>query len=233
MEYKNIIKGKFISRPNRFIAMVEANGEIAECHVKNTGRCRELLIPGTTVYMEDFAGRMGSRRLRYSLICVEKGSRLINMDSQAPNAVVREALQNEAILLPGMDTLKIIAPEKTYGSSRLDFYIEDISGRCGFAEVKGVTLEADSVAMFPDAPTERGIRHIEELCRAAAQGFNAYIIFVIQMQGIDVFTPNYKTHADFGNALKKAAETGVHILCYDCHVEPDSIAVGSPVNFRL
>lgn len=233
MEYKNIVKGKFISRPNRFIAMVEANGEITQCHVRNTGRCRELLIPGAAVYMEDFAGRMGSRKLRYSLVCVEKGNRLINMDSQAPNAVVREALQNETILLPGMNTLKTIVPEKTYGSSRLDFYIEDISGICGFAEVKGVTLEADSVAMFPDAPTERGIRHIEELCRAAAQGFNAYIIFVIQMQGIDMFTPNYKTHADFGNALKKASEAGVHILCYDCHVEPDSIAVKSPVNFRL
>ena len=233
MEYKNIVKGKFISRPNRFIARVEVGGQIAECHVKNTGRCRELLLPGTTVYMEDFAGRMGSRRLRYSLICVIKGSRLINMDSQAPNAVIREALQNEKILLPGMDRLKTIAPEKTYGSSRLDFYLEDISESCGFAEVKGVPLEANGTAMFPDAPTERGIRHIEELCRAAAQGFNAYIIFVIQMQGIDMFAPNYKTHAAFGDALKKASKAGVHILCYDCIVTYDSIAVRSPVNFIL
>ena len=137
MEYKNIVKGKFISRPNRFIAEVEINGETVRCHVKNTGRCRELLIPGTDVYMEDFAGRMRSRKLRYSLIAVMKGSRLINMDSQAPNKVIAEALKSGAIRLPEMNSLRVIKAEKTYGSSRLDFYVDDICGRHGFIEVKG------------------------------------------------------------------------------------------------
>ena len=168
MEYKNIVKGKFISRPNRFIAEVEINGETVRCHVKNTGRCRELLIPGTDVYMEDFAGRMRSRRLRYSLIAVTKGNTLINMDSQAPNKVIAEALHSGTIQLPEMSELKAIKAEKTYGSSRLDFYVEDICGRKGFIEVKGVTLEEDGIAMFPDAPTERGVRHTEELCKAVS-----------------------------------------------------------------
>ena len=233
MEYKNIVKGKFISRPNRFIAEVEINGETVRCHVKNTGRCRELLIPGADVYLEDFAGRMGSRRLRYSLIAVMKGSRLINMDSQAPNKVVAEALHSGTIQLPEMSELKAIKAEKTYGSSRLDFYVEGICGRKGFIEVKGVTLEEDGIAMFPDAPTERGVRHIEELCKAVSEGFCAYIVFVIQMKGIELFTPNYRTHAAFGESLKKASACGVHILCFDCLVTPDSITAGNPVKLRL
>lgn len=233
MKYKNIVKGKFISRPNRFIAEVEIDGETARCHVKNTGRCRELLLPGADVYVEDFAGRMGNRRLRYSLITVRKGNRLINMDSQAPNKVVAEALHYGAIQLPEMSELKEIKSEKTYSSSRLDFYVEDTCGRQGFIEVKGVTLEEDGIAMFPDAPTERGVRHIEELCRAVSEGFCAYIVFVIQMQGISLFTPNYITHAAFGEALKKASACGVHILCLDCPVTPDSITAGNPVAFRL
>lgn len=233
MEYKNIVKGKFISRPNRFIAEVEINGETVRCHVKNTGRCRELLIPGADVYLEDFDGRMGSRKLRYSLIAVRKGNTLINMDSQAPNKVVAEALHCGAIQLPGMNELKIIKAEKTCGSSRLDFYVEDICCRKGFIEVKGVTLEENGIAMFPDAPTERGLRHIEELCRAVSEGFCGYILFVIQMQGVSLFTPNYRTHAAFGEALKKAAFCGVHILCTDCIVTPDSITAGNPVKLRL
>ena len=224
MEYKNIVKGKFISRPNRFIAEVEINGETVRCHVKNTGRCKELLIPGTDVYMEDFAGRMRSRRLRYSLIAVTKGNTLINMDSQAPNKVVAEALHSDTIQLPEMSELKAIKAEKTYGSSRLDFYVEDICG---------VTLEEDGIAMFPDAPTERGVRHIEELCKAVSEGFCAYIVFVIQMKGIELFTPNYRTHAAFGESLKKASACGVHILCFDCLVTPGSITAGNPVKLRL
>ncbi len=233
MEYKNIVKGKFISRPNRFVAEVEINGEIFSAHVKNTGRCRELLIPGAVVYLEDFSGRMGSRRLRYSLICVMKGNTLVNMDSQAPNKVVREALQSGALRLPGMGALRTVKAEIPYGISRLDFYAEDKDGKRGLVEVKGVTLEKDGTAMFPDAPTERGVRHIEELCRAASEGYCAVIVFVIQMQGISLFTPNYKTHPAFGEALRKADSCGVHILCFDCLVTPGSIIAGNPVDFRL
>lgn len=233
MEYKNIVKGKFISRPNRFVAEVEIDGKAVTAHVKNTGRCRELLIPGAVVYLEDFSGRMGSRRLRYSLICVMKGNTLVNMDSQTPNKVVREALQSGVIRLPEMSRPEIIKAEKSYGDSRLDFYAEDKDGKRGLVEVKGVTLEKDGTAMFPDAPTERGIRHIEELCKAVSEGYCAYIVFVIQLQGISIFTPNYETHPAFGEALKKAVACGVHILCFDCLVKPDSISAGSPVDFRL
>ncbi len=233
MEYKNIVKGKFISRPNRFVAQVETNGETVLCHVKNTGRCKELLIPGVTVYMEDFSGRMGNRKLQYSLICVAKEKNLVNIDSQAPNKVVSEALQSGAILLPGMNSLEIIKGEHVYGNSRLDFYTEDVCGQKGLVEVKGVTLEKNGTAMFPDAPTQRGLRHVEELCKAASCGYQSYIIFVIQMSGVSLFMPNYKTHPSFGEALKKAASCGVHILCYDCLVTPDSIAVYSPIDYRL
>lgn len=233
MKYKNIVKGKFISRPNRFVAEVEINGEAVSAHVKNTGRCRELLIPGAVVYLEDFSGRMGSRRLRYSLICVMKGDTIVNMDSQAPNRVVREALQSGAVRLPEMGVLRKIKAETPYGSSRLDFYAEDRDGKKALVEVKGVTLEKNGTAMFPDAPTERGVRHIEELCKAASEGYCAVIIFVIQMQGISLFTPNCETHPEFGEALHKAASCGVHILCFDCLVTPDSITAGSPVDFRL
>ena len=233
MEYKNIVKGKFISRPSRFIAEVKINGETALCHVRNTGRCKELLITGADVYMEDFAGRMGNRRLRYSLIAVIKGNMLINMDSQAPNKVVAEAFQSGVIRLPEMSELRVIKAEKAYGSSRLDFYVENTCGRKGFIEVKGVTLEENGIAMFPDAPTERGVRHIEELCRAVSEGFCAYIVFVIQMKGVSLFTPNYRTHAAFGEALKKASACGVHILCCDCLVTPGSISAGVPVKLRL
>ena len=233
MEYKNIVKGKFISRPNRFVAEIEINGEAVSAHVKNTGRCRELLVPGAVVYLEDFSGRMGSRRLRYSLICVMKGNTLVNMDSQSPNKVVREALQSGAVRLPEMGVLRKIKAETPYGSSRLDFYAEDKDGKRGLVEVKGVTLEKNGTAMFPDAPTERGVRHIEELCKAASEGYCAVIIFVIQMEGVSLFTPNCETHPAFGEALKKAVAAGVHILCFDCIVAPDSITCGNPVDFRL
>ena len=233
MRYSSIKDAIFLARPNRFVAQVLLDGQELTVHVKNTGRCKELLIPGTDVYMEDFAGRMRSRRLRYSLIAVTKGNTLINMDSQAPNKVVAEALHSGTIQLPEMSELKAIKAEKTYGSSRLDFYVEDICGRQGFIEVKGVTLEEDGIAMFPDAPTERGVRHTEELCKAVSEGFCAYIVFVIQMKGIELFTPNYRTHAAFGESLKKASACGVHILCFDCLVTPGSITAGNPVKLRL
>ena len=153
MKYEKIVPARFISRPNRFVAIVNHNGNEISVHVKNTGRCRELLVPDSVVYLEDFSYRQGKRKLLYDLIAVRKGDLLINMDSQAPNKVVREALENGSIKLSGMSELTIIRPEKVYGDSRFDFYIEDKNGEKGFVEVKGVTLESDGIASFPDAPT--------------------------------------------------------------------------------
>lgn len=233
MKYLKICEGIFIERPNRFVALVDVGGERQRVHVKNTGRCRELLVAGAIVYLEDFYGRMGSRKLRYSLVGVRKGNLLINMDSQAPNQVVKEALLDQRLRLPGMETLSLVKGEKTYGSSRLDFYAEDEAGQRAFLEVKGVTLEENGVVSFPDAPTERGIKHIEELIRAGEDGFRAYILFVIQMKGIDVFRPNDRTHPQFGQALRKARDKGVRILAYDCTVSEDSMELSEPVWVEL
>lgn len=262
MEYKNIVTAKFISRPNRFVAYAElenagkpgnltqagglgenappesecgAVGNVAEVkvHVKNTGRCKELLLPGVRVYLEDFAGRMGTRTLRYSLIGVEKADLLINMDSQAPNKAAGEALCGGRIKLPGMDEISLVRREKTYGDSRIDFYLEDRSGRRAFLEVKGVTLEHCGIAAFPDAPTERGIKHIHELARAKAEGYEAFILFVIQMKGVRELRPNDATHRAFGDALREAAGSGVHVLAYDCIVSPDSMTIDEPVAVNL
>ncbi len=172
-----------MERPNRFVAICRVGNETLRVHVKNTGRCRELLIPGVTVYLEDFKGRMGSRKMRYSLIGVEKVTEgdtlMINMDSQAPNKAVSEALSDGTIKLPDMvDSLSVKA-EKTFGDSRFDFYAEDEHGHKAFIEVKGVTLEHEGIANFPDAPTQRGVKHIKELIRAAESGYNAYIVFII------------------------------------------------------
>lgn len=229
MKYFNIKPGKFIDRPNRFIATVEVAGSIEKAHVKNTGRCRELLIPGAQIYLEDFEGRMGKRKMRYSLIKVMKGTQLVNMDSQAPNAVVREALLNRRLQLPDMGPLAIVKGEHKFGDSRLDFYVEDTSGQQGLIEVKGVTLEIDGVAKFPDAPTERGVKHIEELIGAGREGYNVYIVFVIQMKGISAMMPNDETHKAFGDTLRSAAEQGVHVLAYDCIVTEDGLQIDSPV----
>ncbi len=233
MRYKKIISAKFISRPNRFIAIVNLNGEEVSVHVKNTGRCRELLVPDTTVYLEDFSDRMGKRKLSYDLVTVEKGRLLINMDSQAPNKVTFEALKNGKIQLPGMSDMNIIRSETVYGDSRFDFYVEDINGVKGFVEVKGVTLENDGVASFPDAPTERGIKHVYELVKAAENGYYAYILFVIQMQGMRVFTPNDTTHKAFGDALRYADKNGVHVLSYECEVTPGSLEITEALPIRL
>lgn len=233
MKYDRIHPAVFLDRPNRFIAHVELEGEIVKAHVKNTGRCRELLIPGATVYVEDFAGRMGTRKLQYSLIAVEKQNVLINMDSQAPNKVTAEALQSGHLKFPGMDELVEIRGEYTYGDSRIDFYCKD---RCGcelLLEVKGVTLEEDGVARFPDAPTQRGVKHVEELARARQEGYLAGILFVIQMKGVHQMEPNWKTHAAFGEALQKAQAAGVEVLAYDCLVEPDRLELDAPVEVVL
>ena len=170
MKYENICKGNFIARPNRFIAEVLIDEKKERAHVKNTGRCRELLIPGAEVYLEDFDGRMGTRKMRYSLIGVKKGEVLVNMDSQAPNKVCEEALLNGTLQLAGLGKLSLVKREKTFGDSRFDFYVEDEEGRKGWLEVKGVTLEEDGVARFPDAPTERGVKHVYELCKAVKEG---------------------------------------------------------------
>ncbi len=233
MKYRNIVSAVFIERLNRFVASVNIDGEEVSVHVKNTGRCRELLIPGATVYLEDFSGRMGTRKLCYDLIAVEKSGILINMDSQVPNRVVREALEDGRILLPGMADLSDIHAEKTYGNSRFDFYVNDKTGREAFIEVKGVTLEKDGVVSFPDAPTERGIKHLHELVDAKNAGYGAYAVFVIQMSGMKYFTPNDDRHAEFGAALRFAAANGVGILAYECNITPDSIEVTKPLPVRL
>ena len=228
MRYENIKKAKFLARPNRFIAHAELDGQEVICHVKNTGRCRELLIPGeTTVYIQDH-GEDTKRKTRYSLIGVEKGNLMINMDSQAPNKVVKEWIQ-VGEFLPGITFMK---PEKKYGNSRFDFYLEQGEKKI-FLEVKGVTLEEDGVAMFPDAPTERGVKHIEELIACKEDGYDAYIVFVVHMAGMKVFRPNEKTQPEFGEALRKARSHGVDIIVKNCIVTPDELKITDSLPFEL
>ena len=233
MKYNNIISAKFVSRPNRFVANVKIDGKETAVHVKNTGRCRELLLPDSIVYLEDFTNNPRNRKLMYDLIAVEKGNLLINMDSQAPNTVVREALKNGIIRLPEMEDLTLIRPETVYCDSRFDFYIEDKNGQRGFIEVKGVTLENDGIASFPDAPTERGVKHINELIKAKNAGYSTYIIFVVQMSGMKYLIPNDTTHKAFGDALRLAHSCGVHVLAYECAVEPDSLDVVGEITVKL
>lgn len=228
MRYENIKKARFLARPNRFIAHAELDGQEVICHVKNTGRCRELLIPDeTTVYIQDH-GEDTKRKTRYSLIGVEKGNLMINMDSQAPNKVVKEWIQ-AGEFLPGITFMK---PEKKYGNSRFDFYLEQ-GERKIFLEVKGVTLEEDGVAMFPDAPTERGVKHIEELIACKQDGYDAYIVFVVQMAGMKVFRPNEKTQPEFGEALRKARSHGVEIIVKNCMVTPDELKIVDSLPLEL
>ena len=226
MQYHNIKQGIFLARPNRFIAHVELAGEQVVCHVKNTGRCRELLIPGATVYLEESDNP--ARKTKYDLVGVEKGTRLINMDSQAPNKVFGEWAQAGGFR-PGLTKLQ---PEKMYGNSRFDFYWETPEER-GFVEVKGVTLEEDGVVRFPDAPTQRGVKHLEELMAARAAGYQAAVCFVIQMGDVTCFQPNDCTHPEFGAALRRAARAGVEVLAVDCRVERDSLEIGGRVEVCL
>lgn len=227
MKYENIVTGKFVERPNRFIAMVDIEGKTEKCHVKNTGRCRELLLPGAEVYLEKSSNP--NRRTAYDLIGVKKGELLINMDSQAPNKAVKEWLEEEAFF----KNVTYLKPECKYGNSRIDFYLELEKRRKLFIEVKGVTLEENGTARFPDAPTERGIKHIQELQRAVGEGYEAYLLFVIQMKEILQFEPNDRTHKAFGDALRKAQEQGVQILAYDCVVTKDSMRLDCPVKIKL
>lgn len=233
MKYEKMKKATFLERPNRFIAkvLVEENGQTVEttAHVKNTGRCKELLPSGAMVYLEDFQGRMGSRKMRYSLINVEKevGDRklLINMDSQAPNKVVMEGLKAGKITLEGMGPLVEIKAEKTFRDSRFDFYVKDNEGKEGFIEVKGVTLEENGICRFPDAPTERGTKHIEHLIKAKDEGYLAMVLFVIQMKGMKCLMPNWHTDESFAKALCRGDQKGVEIKAMDCKVAFDSLEI--------
>ncbi|HBB27987.1 MAG TPA: DNA/RNA nuclease SfsA [Clostridiales bacterium] len=224
MKYENIKIGNFIERPNRFIAHIEVDGNLEICHVKNTGRCKELLIPNSKVFVQEFDS--DKRKTKYDLISVYKENKLVNIDSQAPNKVVAE-------FLPKLfDDIKYIKPEAKYKNSRFDFYVETISDKI-FLEVKGVTLEDNGVVLFPDAPTERGIKHINELIDCKKNGYLAYIIFVIQMEDVKYLTPNNITHEAFGDALKRAKDKGVEILAFDCKVTKDSITAKDCVEVRI
>lgn len=227
MKYGTVAPGRFLARPNRFIAHVELDGQTQICHVKNTGRCRELLVPGARVYLEDF-GPDTKRKTRYDLIAVEKGSLLINMDSQAPNKAVEEFLRAGGL----WESPTLVRPETKWGNSRFDFYLEQ-GERKAFLEVKGVTLEQEGLALFPDAPTQRGVKHLEELTAAAAAGFEAYVLFLIQMKGVHTFRPNWELHPQFGQALVQAAQAGVNVLAYDCRVTPSSMVLDAPVPVNL
>lgn len=211
MKYQKIVKGKFVRRDNRFIAQVEINGAVETCHVKNTGRCKELLTKGAEVYLEPSTNP--ERKTKFSLVTVNKRGRLVNMDSQAPNKVVEEAIKEGWLF----DSVTYYRREYTYGNSRFDFYIER-AGEKAFVEVKGVTLENNNVVSFPDAPSERAVKHIEELKKAVDEGYNAYVIFVVQMSDVDYFVPNYENHKAFADKLTEVSKEGVNILAYDCSV---------------
>lgn len=230
MQYQMVRRARFLSRPNRFVAQVELDGETVVCHVKNTGRCRELLTPGAAVYLEP-SNRPG-RKTGFDLIAVEKPGRpeplMVNLDAQAPNKVFQEWAQSGAFL-PGLTCLR---PEQRWGRSRFDFYFE-AGARRGFVEVKGVTLEDGGHARFPDAPTERGVKHIEELAACRREGFEAYLCFVIQMAGMRDFAPNDATHPAFGAALRKAAGSGVELLARECRVTPDTLELAGTVPIVL
>lgn len=230
MKYSNIVKGKFIERPNRFIAHIEINGKTEVCHVKNTGRCRELLIKGCNVYLEE--SDKPDRKTKYDLIAVEKGNLLVNMDSNAPNKVVQEWLTASGCPILQESGQAFVKPEYKYKNSRFDFYVED-GARKIFIEVKGVTLENEGVVKFPDAPSERAVKHVEELIDALQEGYETYVIFVVQMKGVKYFTPNQDTHPEFCKALKKAEKSGVKILAYDCIVTEDTLKLNQQVAVRL
>lgn len=227
MQYQHVKEGRFLSRPNRFAARVLLDGAEEVVHVKNTGRCRELLLPGARVYLA--LGDNPQRKTRYDLIAVEKGPLLVNMDSQATNRVFGE-WAGAGHFRAGLTLLR---PETVWGNSRFDFYWEDASGCRGFVEVKGVTLEEKGHARFPDAPTLRGVKHLEELARCRAEGCEAAVCFVLQMGGMKDFAPNDVTHPAFGDALRRAAAGGVNVLAMECAVTPDSLIITHPVPVRL
>lgn len=226
MLYSNIQQGYFLSRPNRFIAHVEINGVTEICHVKNTGRCRELLTERAVVYVQQHDD--SKRKTKYSLIAVRKGNLLINMDSQAPNKAVAEWLTEKQ----PFGEIRVMKPECRHGNSRFDFYLETEKRKI-FIEVKGVTLENDGIAMFPDAPTARGVKHLQELTDCLQQGYEAVAIFVIQFTGAKLFKPNYATHPEFAQALRSAQAAGVQVVALECTVTPESMYIGKSVPLQL
>lgn len=226
MRYKETEKAVFLNRPNRFIAEVEIQGKRETVHVKNTGRCKELLIPGTEVILEKSGNP--NRKTKYDLICVNKQGRLINMDSQIPNKAAEEWIRKGGLFPEEVS----IRPEKKYGNSRFDLYVESPVRRA-FVEVKGVTLEEDNVVRFPDAPTVRGIKHVEELIHCMEEGYEAYLLLVIQMKGVKKFMPNWDTQPEFGQALIKAEKAGVKIIARDCLVTEDTIEIQEEVPVDL
>lgn len=226
MKYDKIVKAKFINRPNRFVANVNIGGEEISCHVKNTGRCRELLVKGADVFLEESDNP--SRKYKYSLVAVKKGERLVNMDSQAPNKIAGEWLKSGKLF----SDISLLKPETTYKNSRFDFYCEH-GDKKTFIEVKGVTLENDGVVSFPDAPTKRGTKHINELIECIGDGYEAYIIFVVQMKDVLYFKPNEENDPDFANALKRAKNSGVGIIAIDCLVTEDSIIAKDKINLQI
>ena len=231
MKYGNIVKGEFVNRPNRFIATVNIDGAPHTVHVKNTGRCKELLVPGATLYLEQ--SQNPSRKTAYDLVGVEKTAEgnlpiMINMDSQAPNVLAAEWLPKSRIFSDSA----VYRREYTYGKSRFDFYITD-GNRKAFLEVKGVTLEKGGVAYFPDAPTERGVKHLNELVKAVEEGYEAYVLFVIQMKGVSAFKPNDDTNKAFGDALRNATAKGVKVLAVDCIVNHPEVIADALVEVEL
>ena len=225
MTYENMVPGVFLKRPNRFVAHIEIDGQEEICHVKNTGRCRELLIPGVQVWCQRSTNP--NRKTKYDLIAVQKGHRLINMDSQAPNAAAGEWLRSG-----GLGPVEDLRSETVHGDSRFDFsFTKD--GRPCFLEVKGCTLERDGVCAFPDAPTVRGAKHVRGLAELARQGYGAYILIVIQMEGVEYFHPNDATDPAFGQALREAARAGVQVMAMECQITPETMTIHKPVRVEL
>ncbi|HZJ83765.1 MAG TPA: DNA/RNA nuclease SfsA [Clostridia bacterium] len=228
MKYKDIRRAKFLERPNRFIANVEIDGQVEKVHVKNTGRCKEIFIKGTTVILEKATNP--NRKTRYSVIGGYKGDMLINTDSQVPNSVVYEAVIEKKIR--EIRDITHIKREVTFGNSRFDIYFE-VGDEKGFIEVKGVTLEHEGVCMFPDAPTTRGTKHIYEMIEAVKQGYSGYIFFLVQMEGMKYFTPNDEMDPEFGLALRMAKDQGVQILVYDSKIKEDEIIIGERLEYAM
>jgi sugar fermentation stimulation protein A len=226
MMYENICEGIFLSRPNRFIAQINLDGIKVAAHVKNTGRCKELLVPNAKIVLQK--SNNFERKTGYDLVAVWKNRQLINIDSQVPNKVFLEYLQSGRY----MEGITFIKPEVKYCSSRFDFYVE-AGARKIFLEVKGVTLEEDGVVMFPDAPTERGVKHLNELIRCTKEGYEAQVVFVIQMNNVCYFRPNNKTHPAFGEALVAAKKAGVNITALDCVITKNTLKIGKTVPIKL
>lgn len=229
MKYENIKKAKFLNRINRFVAEIEINNKIELCHIKNTGRCKELLIKNTTIYVQENIKK--ERKTKYSLISVLKKDLHINMDSQIPNYVALEAIKNNKI--KEIQNISFLKAEAKYLNSRFDIYFEKNNGKKGFIEIKGVTLEENGVLKFPDAPSKRAVKHINELIEAKNEGYEVYILFVIQMEKAIYFTPNKETDKDFFNALLKAKNEGISILAYNCFVSKDEIYIKNKIAIKI